>query len=245
MKFFGITDIGKVRKNNEDSFDVDCFNDSTVIAVVCDGMGGAKAGELASSLATKSFMDYLNSHLKNKIPRNKLFYNKSLEDACKEANGLVYQYSTFDSNYNGMGTTLVGAIIKKSRAYIINAGDSRAYKITKRTIKQITVDHSLVEEMFQRGEITKEEAAIHPQKNIITSALGVNGDFKRNIYHINLRKGDRLLLCSDGITNMINDETLLNESKRYTDVKDLCIAYKDLALALGAKDNLTAVIIEI
>lgn len=241
MDYFGKTDIGKVRRENQDDFSIKENKDKKMVAsVVCDGMGGAKAGGLASNLATKTFMDHLDNHLFSATLKRPS-YSKILTSACSESNGIVYQYSCFDSDYNGMGTTLVGAIISKDQAYIVNVGDSRAYLLEKKQITQISLDHSLVAEMVRRGEISEEEARNHPRKNIITNALGIEGEIISDIFHVKLHKGNRILLCSDGITNIITDDELLQFSQKYDTSKEYVEHLIQYALKLGAPDNVTAV----
>ena len=245
MEYFGKTDIGKVRKENQDDFAIrEDTERRLVAAVVCDGMGGAKAGGLASNLGTKTFMDYLDSHLFNS-PLKRPSYSNIISTACAEANGIVYQYSCFDSDFNGMGTTLVGALIKKDQAYIVNVGDSRAYLVGKKAIQQITLDHSLVAEMVRRGELTEEQAKNHPRKNIITNALGIEGEIQSDVFHTKLHKGDRLLLCSDGITNIISDSELLGYSQIYESAEESVNHLMKVALDRGAPDNITAVAVTI
>ena len=241
MEYFGKTDIGKVRKENQDGFSIRENKEKHLLAaVVCDGMGGAKAGGLASDLATKTFMDYLNERLLFSTLKRPA-YSHILKQACAESNGIVYQYSCFDSDYSGMGTTLVGAVVKRRHAYIINVGDSRAYIINKKHIRQITNDHSLVAEMVRRGEITEEQARNHPRKNIITNALGIEGEINSDLFVEKLRKGDRLLLCSDGITNLISDEELLAYSQENKTCEGFVEVLINKALLLNAPDNIMAV----
>ena len=148
MRFFGLTDKGAVRADNQDSFIIEkCGGDEYTAAVLCDGMGGAKAGELASALCSREFMSHVTEKLSSKS-RKKAEPAQLLRDACKNANGLAFEYSRFDEAYEGMGTTLVGGVIRNSgKGYIINVGDSRAYKLSLKsgTITQITKDHSLVQ----------------------------------------------------------------------------------------------------
>lgn len=241
MEHYGKTDIGKVRKENQDDFLISENAEKNLLAaVVCDGMGGAKAGGLASDLATKTFMNYLNDHLLFSTLKRPS-YSHILKQACSESNGIVYQYSCFDPDYSGMGTTLVGVVIKRNHAYIINVGDSRAYIIRKKEIRQITNDHSLVAEMVRRGEITEEEARFHPRKNIITNALGIEGEIVSDVFTEKLRKGDRILLCSDGITNLISDEELLQYSQDNKTCEEFVDALIKKSLLLNAPDNITAV----
>ena len=245
MEYFGKTDIGKVRKENQDDFAIREDSERRLVAaVVCDGMGGAKAGGLASNLGTKTFMDYLERHLFGSTLKRPS-YSKIISTACAESNGIVYQYSCFDADYNGMGTTLVGALIRKDQAFIVNVGDSRAYLISKKSIQQITQDHSLVAEMVRRGEITEEQAKNHPRKNIITNALGIEGEIQSDVFHIKLHKGDLLFLCSDGITNIISDDELLNYSQIYDSAEEFVNHLIQVALDRGAPDNTTAVAVTI
>ena len=244
MEYFGITDKGKIRRENQDCFlmqehgGADC-----VIGVLCDGMGGAKAGGLASDVASKAFIAYVDERL-SEYSFKKPPYGNILTGACAEANGVVYQYSCFDADYSGMGTTLVGLIAVKGRAFIVNVGDSRAYLVTPRRITQITRDHSLVEEMVRRGEITREEARNHPRKNIITNALGLESGIKSDIFEVKLEKGDRILMCSDGVSNVIPDAQLLEESLENERTQDFCRSIIDLALDLNSPDNVTAAAIQ-
>ena len=245
MEYFGKTDIGKVRKENQDDFAIREDSERRLVAaVVCDGMGGAKAGGLASNLGTKTFMDYLERHLFGSTLKRPS-YSKIISTACAESNGIVYQYSCFDADYNGMGTTLVGALIRKDQAFIVNVGDSRAYLISKKSIQQITQDHSLVAEMVRRGEITEEQAKNHPRKNIITNALGIEGEIQSDVFHIKLHKGDRPFLCSDGRTNIISDDELLNYSQIYDSAEEFVNHLIQVALDRGAPDNTTAVAVTI
>ena len=174
MKCFGLTDKGRVRKDNQDSFIIEkCEAKNCLIVGLCDGMGGAKAGGLASQLSNKAFVDFVYGKLTSRVERVQNYKNM-LQSACDEANGVSYEYSKFDEAYNGMGTTIVGGVIKNSgKAHIINVGDSRAYHISRKSssIYQITRDHSLVEELVEFGAITKEQAKTHPLRNVITRAL--------------------------------------------------------------------------
>ena len=175
MKSFGLTDKGAVRKDNQDSYIIEkCEAKDCLIVALCDGMGGAKAGGLASQLSNKAFVSYIYAKLTSRVNRA-IDFRQMLLDACAEANGVAYEYSQFDEAYNGMGTTIVGGVIKSGGSgYIINVGDSRAYYISRKNdaITQITRDHSLVEELVEFGAITKEQARVHPQRNVITRALG-------------------------------------------------------------------------
>lgn len=245
MKSFGITDKGKVRSENQDSYIIEnCDKRKCVIAVICDGMGGAKAGDLASRLSSKEFV----SHIYESLVAPRLFMGnqeKLLRESCADANGVVYEYSRFDANYNGMGTTLVGGIITRHKAYLVNVGDSRAYHLSKDGIRQISRDHSYVEELVSMGAITKEEAAHHPKKNIITRALGVDSSVEADYFECSLVKGEGILLCSDGLSNMVSDKEMHDHFVENPSPEDACAKLMELALARGARDNVSIVIVKI
>lgn len=247
MKSFGLTDKGAVRQDNQDSFIIEkCIPHDCYILAVCDGMGGAKAGGLASMLSNQAFVSYIYSRLTSKSNTD-YDYKKILQDACSEANGVAYEYSKFDEAYNGMGTTIVGGIVKSDgRVYLINVGDSRAYYISKKGdgISQITKDHSLVEQLVEYGAITKEQAKTHPQRNVITRAIGSEAKVKSDYFELSLIGGDFLLLCSDGFSNTVSDLEMLEYSKEYKDPESLCHALMNKALNRGAKDNVTVVAVK-
>lgn len=242
MRSFGLTDKGKVRKDNQDSFIIEkCDAKDCLVVALCDGMGGAKAGGLASQLSNKAFVSYIYAKLTSRVNRA-LNFQKILRDACTEANGVAYEYSQFDEEYNGMGTTIVGGVVKSNgNGYIINVGDSRAYHISRRLdcITQITRDHSLVEELVEYGAITKEQAKTHPQRNVITRALGSEAQVEADYFEFSLQGGDFLLLCSDGLSNIVSDEEILAYAKEYPEPELLCRSLMSKALNRGAGDNVT------
>ena len=243
MKSFGITDKGQFRADNQDSFIIEkCEAQNCLIAALCDGMGGAKAGGLASQLSNKAFVSYVYAKLTSRVKR-RISPERMLRDACAEANGVAYEYSQFDEEFNGMGTTIVGGVIKQDGSgYIINVGDSRAYRISKRGgIVQLTRDHSLVEDLVEFGAITREQARNHPQKNVITRALGSDASVEADYFEFKLRPGDVLLLCSDGLSNIVTDEEMLEQARETNDPEYLCRALMDIALQRGARDNVTVV----
>ena len=169
---------------------------------------------------------------------------KLLRDSCADANGVVYEYSRFDANYSGMGTTLVGGIITRRKACLVNVGDSRAYYLSDEGIRQISRDHSYVEELVSMGAITKEEAAHHPKKNIITRALGVDASVEADYFECPLHRGDGILLCSDGLSNMVSDKEIHDHFKENALPEDVCSKLMALALARGARDNVSIVLIK-
>ena len=242
MRSFGLTDKGKVRKDNQDSFIIEkCDAKDCLVVALCDGMGGAKAGGLASQLSNKAFVSYIYAKLTSRVNRA-LDFQKILRDACTEANGVAYEYSQFDEEYNGMGTTIVGGVVKSNgNGYIINVGDSRAYHISRRLdcITQITRDHSLVEDLVEYGAITKEQAKNHPQRNVITRALGSEAQVDADYFEFSLQGGDFLLLCSDGLSNIVSDDEILEYSREYPEPELLCRSLMSKALNRGARDNVT------
>lgn len=244
MKSFGLTDKGKIRKDNQDSFIIEkCDAKDCLIVALCDGMGGAKAGGLASQISNREFVSYIYAKLTSRVNKAP-DYKQILQDACATANGVAYEYSQFDEAFNGMGTTIVGGVIKNNgNGYIINVGDSRAYHISKRsgTIYQLTRDHSLVEELVEYGAITKEQAKSHPQRNVITRALGSESNVESDFFEFTLQNGDVLLLCSDGLSNIISDFEMLDYAREYNDPELLCRALMSKALNRDAKDNVTVV----
>lgn len=243
MNSFGITDRGKVRRDNQDSFLIERIEGrDALIAVLCDGMGGEKAGNIASDLAAKTYAGVLRQRFSGQKLKGAEI-PEAMAAACAEANHMVYSYSCFDSAYTGMGTTLVSAVMLDGRVYVLNVGDSRAYKITRRRIVQITRDHSLVQDMVDRGELTPAEARVHPRRNVITRALGVNELVPCDVFTPRLAGGDMLLLCSDGLTNMLSDREILSLSRRNANPLSLSKALMAEALAREARDNVTIVVI--
>ncbi len=243
MSCFGLTDRGIVRQENQDSFLIEnCEKASCTIIALCDGMGGANAGGLASQLSAKAFVNYVYHHLTS-FPTRLSDYPRVLRDACEEANGVAYAYSQFGDELVGMGTTLVAAVIRKNgTGYVLNVGDSRAYLLHRRNLKQITKDHSLVEELVEAGIITAHEAAHHPQKNVITRALGSEQIVEADIYQISIGPGDALLLCSDGLSNLVPEEEIAAVLKDSDDPETACKELMDLALSRKAPDNVTIVV---
>ena len=247
MKSFGMTDKGMVRKDNQDSFIIEKVKTKDcLIVALCDGMGGAKAGGLASQIANRAFVSSVFGRLSARNNRP-VDYERMLKDACREANDVAYEYSQFSEEFNGMGTTIVGGVIKSNGVgHIINVGDSRAYLISRRndSISQITRDHSLVEDLLEHGVITPEQVKTHPQRNVITRAVGTDAEVEADYFNFELGIGDILLLCSDGLSNTIGDGEMLEEAKSHREPEDLCRRLMDLALSRGARDNVTVVAVK-
>lgn len=237
LHFIGQSHIGKVRDDNQDSFDYGELAPDCGFAVVCDGMGGAKGGSVASSVAVNTVSSIIRSEYREDMVDDEI--TSMLVKACEAANSEVYRRAGREPELQGMGTTAVIALISKGRAHILHVGDSRAYHIKKSAVTQITSDHSVVQQLVDRGEISAEDAKTHPQKNVITRAVGVDGYLSFDYDTVTLEKGAVLLLCTDGLTNMVSDKDigkLVYESK---DASKLI----DAALEGGGNDNITAVIV--
>ena len=241
MLIKGNTDIGKVRSANEDSFDFGTFDDGAAWAVVCDGMGGVRGGQLASSLATEMVGDKIRKCY-NKLMPVYSFENIFLS-TITTANVIVNDRSYTDTEFQGMGTTIVAAIVKDNQACIAHVGDSRVYKISSDGITQITKDHSLAQEMLDSGQITKEEFENYPKKNIITRALGIEEKIEIDFDFADLSEGEALLLCSDGLSSLLSEEDLF-EIYKNTDFSLLCDEYIKAANEKGGFDNITAVVMK-
>ena len=241
MKYFGQTDKGKVRKENQDCFVLEKLGSGVVAAVICDGMGGANAGRMASECATSAFMEFLKSVLTS-APDSDLRW--TVEEAAAHANTVVYQKSLSEEALRGMGTTLVGAVIGEEEATVFNIGDSRAYIRIGDDFSRITMDHSLVEELVRSGEITSEQARVHPNKNLITRALGIGPEVDCDVFQVQFPAKARLILCSDGLSNMVTDEEMFEQCRKSREPRTLCHALMKKALSRGAPDNVTVIAIE-
>jgi len=246
MELWGITDSGKVRKHNQDVFQMMSSEDKDVaVLVVCDGMGGANAGNVASELAVEAFMDHVTrliDDIKNAESQSEI--TAIIIDAVMAANTAVYDKSLMDEEFTGMGTTLTAAISTANGEVVANIGDSRLYHVTKNDIKQITRDHSVVEDMIERGEIDRIEARDHPSRNLITRALGTGFYEPPDIFYLNLDSGDFIVLCSDGLSNVVMDDEILLELQQGNTVRESCEALVGMALSRGAPDNVTTVILK-
>ncbi|MCL2227025.1 MAG: Stp1/IreP family PP2C-type Ser/Thr phosphatase [Oscillospiraceae bacterium] len=241
MELYGTTNCGKVRRQNQDVFKVLFDSERNVaVLVVCDGMGGAKAGDVASSLAADAFMHHMGKFLEQVELQNDVAMK--MADAVLAANKAVYDKSIESDEFYGMGTTLTAAISTLDGEVVVNIGDSRLYHVTFNEIKQITKDHTAVEDMISRGDLTRAEARRHPNKNLITRALGTSEDEEPDVFFLNLNRGDHLLLCSDGLSNVVMDSEILFELQHGKSVRECCEKLVDLALSRGAPDNVTTVI---
>lgn len=242
MKYFALSDIGKIRKENQDTWRA-LLNeeDSSCALVVCDGMGGANAGSTASALAAESFIEHAQTCL---MQTARSAADVIASDAAAYANIRLYDRAFTDSDCRGMGTTLVAAVVLGSSAAVVNIGDSRAYLFNSRgELSRITRDHSLVAEMLARGKITKEEAENHPRKNVITRALGMDSSVKSDVFVLSLERSDRLLLCTDGLSNQVSETEIALILQAVRDPEDCCNKLLDIALERGAPDNVTVAVL--
>ena len=241
MKVCGKTDVGLRRHENQDTFAVE-HGEKLLIAVVCDGMGGAEGGQIASSLAVETFMKEIRALLRADMTAGQLC---ELASFCvAKANTAVYQRALQEPAYQGMGTTLVSAVAGERDAVICNIGDSRAYLIHNGEMMRITHDHSVVQTLVENGDITAEEARTHPNRNLITRALGPDETTLCDAFDVSFAHGDKILLCTDGLVVTATDEEICRivcADKRAEEKLDDLIA---LAKAQGAPDNVTAVLIE-
>lgn len=241
MKVCGKTDVGLRRHENQDTFAVE-HGEKLLIAVVCDGMGGAEGGQIASSLAVETFMKEIRALLRADMTAGQL---RELASFCvAKANTAVYQRALQEPAYQGMGTTLVSAVAGERDAVICNVGDSRAYLIHNGEMMRITHDHSVVQTLVENGDITAEEARTHPNRNLITRALGPDETTLCDAFDVSFAHGDKILLCTDGLVVTATDEEICHivcADKRAEEKLDDLIA---LAKAQGAPDNVTAVLIE-
>ena len=237
IKTWAITDVGLVRKENQDTYRIARNGD---VCVVCDGMGGAAGGQIASTLAAETYVAELEKILKPDMTPEQL--REASSYAVAMANQAVENRATEDAELSNMGTTLVSAIAYEGGAVITNIGDSRAYYITEAGITRITKDHSLVESMVDHGDITADEARHHPNRNLITRALGRDTNAACDGYIRPMEKGDYILLCTDGLVNTVTDQEMLFEII-HGQGEDTCLSrLMEIAKSQGAPDNVTAVL---
>ncbi len=238
MQIAFLTDKGKIRELNEDSLFVD---EDIGLFIVADGMGGHQAGEVASEMAVKIIADSIKKNLSD----NNM--SSLIKESISKANNEILLESRKNTNLSGMGTTVVLAMLNDNKLHIANVGDSRAYLIKNNRIKQLTEDHSKVAELVRWGAITKEEARVYPGRNIITKALGTTESVEADIKTISMKTGDYILLCTDGLTDVLKDEEIRDiiiiSSNGSIDEK--CKKLINQANEKGGGDNVTAVLINI
>mgnify|MGYP000032341374 FL=1 len=241
MKTLCKSDIGLVRATNQDACQCGTFLDGAVWALVCDGMGGANGGNIASRTALTEMETQLQERY-NPAEDEKGIQNLLLS-CIYSANEKVFSMAQNQPELRGMGTTVVGAVVRKNRACIVHVGDSRAYSFSKGNLQRLTTDHSVVQELIDRGDITEEEARNHPHKNVITRAVGVQDMVDVDVSFLDLPEDSTLLFCTDGLTNFVREEEISECLSQYSGetLLDLLI---EKALAGGGGDNVTVALIE-
>lgn len=240
MKTFSITDAGVIREMNQDYY----FSSDTSIGnlpnlfIVADGMGGHKAGDYASRYTIERVVASVSRNAKDEPV-------SVIKEAINKANELLVAESREDESKSGMGTTLVIGTIIGNKLFVANIGDSRLYIAGEQEkIRQITRDHSLVDEMVRLGEINEDEARLHPDKNIITRAIGASAHVEADFFEVELTETDKILLCTDGLTNMVRDDDILDTIKNNDNIEDAAMELVKMANANGGRDNITVMIIK-
>lgn len=239
MKIYSRTDTGMVRTANQDAFFAESLDDDTAFAVVCDGMGGANAGNVASENAVKSISGYIKRSYNPSFDTESI--EKMLKNAVVSANIELYDMAVSNTAFSGMGTTAVIAFVRNGIAVLAHVGDSRIYLVND-GIKQLTRDHSVVQSLIESGKITPDDAKVHPKKNVITRAVGAEENIAVDTAVLEINDNDILLLCTDGLTNYLDDADILNS------VKTICSPeipnnLVDKANKNGGGDNITVVIL--
>ncbi|MCF0228573.1 MAG: Stp1/IreP family PP2C-type Ser/Thr phosphatase [Parasporobacterium sp.] len=237
MKSYGITDIGLSRKFNQD-YSLECdepIGNLKNLYVVCDGLGGHNAGEFASSTAAESFFDFVE-YSESKMPLS------IFKEAVIKTNKKIYEAGQ-EPQYDGMATTLVAITVLGNTAYVVNIGDSRAYVVGRDGITQITLDHSYVAELVREGQLTRDEARFHKKNNVITRAIGAEATIKPDYFQVSLENDEILMLCTDGLYNMVSDMTIRSVVSSHNSLKAKAERLIDLANEAGGKDNIAVVLI--
>ena len=238
---FAKSDIGKARELNQDYYYISQDTDEPKIYILADGMGGYKGGEIASKLSTDSVRKYIQSNFSS-ITKEKEEILKLVKSAVEYANMIVYEKSKEIPELEGMGTTMEVCLIYNNKAYIGHVGDSRIYRIRKDVIRKLTKDHSYVQKLVEDKKITREEAKIHPKKNMLTKALGCTAYVEPDIRARNFEKGDIFIMCSDGLTNMVDEKQIYDIVTR--DIEKAAEELVNEANAAGGYDNITVIIIK-
>ncbi len=238
MKIYSKTDIGLTRHSNQDAVFTSVLEDGGVLAIVCDGMGGANAGNIASEIAVKTISEYITQSYR--IAMDFFGIERILKNAIASANMEIYDMSLKDEALKGMGTTTVVAVVRDGVAVIAHVGDSRAY-IAGDGLNLITRDHSVVQSLVESGKISPEDAKVHPRKNVITRALGIEENVVVDSCQIEIKADDILLLCTDGLSGYADEDGIYNALKKNT--KQVAENLIELAKSGGGRDNITVAVI--
>ena len=241
MVGFASSDIGKAREINQDYYSIPKPEDNLQLFILADGMGGYNGGEIASSLATTSAKSYIENNF-DKIEHNKEAILELMKNAIEYANMVVFEKSKQEPNLEGMGTTLDICFIYNNKVYVGHVGDSRIYRIRGEIIRKLTKDHSYVQQLVEDGKITREEAEHHPKKNMLLKALGCTSMVEPDLRARNIETGDILLMCSDGLTNMVEEKEIYRVVRENPETAAQVLV--ELANAAGGYDNITVVIIK-
>lgn len=243
MEYCLLSDIGKVREKNEDYCYGEIISDKKAIFSIADGMGGHKKGEFASKNAVLGVIDDLKEKLLHLD--NKQIIKEELKKAYLNINDIILNKAKDDLEYRGMGTTLTTIIIINDILIIANVGDSRCYIFRDNKLKKLTIDNSLVEELLERGFITKEEAKDHPQKNIITRAVGIDKNLLIDMYEYDLKEKDIIILTTDGVTNSLDDNEIEMILKKDIDIKSFCSKIVKESNLKSGSDNISIVSVKL
>ncbi|HHT66402.1 MAG TPA: Stp1/IreP family PP2C-type Ser/Thr phosphatase [Clostridiales bacterium] len=238
MEYAAYSHKGLQRKSNEDYFYIPGNGqDQLAMMIVADGMGGHKAGELASKLAVEHIAAYFDQNKSSLLHSEELV--QAIQHSIEQANEQVFDLSRSEEQFSGMGTTLTLVVFDEDRLHVAHIGDSRCYLIQQGCVRQITRDHSLVQELLDHGSITKDEVDIHPKKNVITRALGTDDKLRIDYFEEILQEGDIVLLCTDGLINYVNLEEQVTDLPHNISMTNLTEMLGNKALALGGSDDIT------
>ncbi len=241
MRVLAKSDIGKARDMNQDYYYVSSLEDNIKLYILADGMGGYKGGEIASNLAVNCAKNYICNNWP-KIEKEKNEILNLINSAMEYANMIVYEKSLEIEELHDMGTTLEVVILWNNKVFIGHVGDSRVYRIRKNVMRRLTTDHSYVEKLIKDGSITKDEAYHHPNKNMLLKALGCNNLVKPDVFYKGFLKGDILLMCSDGLTNMLKENEIYSILLNNPDKPEVALINE--ANRMGGIDNITAIIVD-
>lgn len=241
MRIWGITDTGLVRRENQDAYATAVIADCTV-AVVCDGMGGTNGGHMASTIAVDTLLEKLRDTFRLDMEQAQV--KNAVLQGIAQANDAIRAKAAEDETLVNMGTTMVCAVCRDNEALVFNVGDSRGYLIGESGIRQITRDHSVVENMVERGDITPAQARRHPRRNLITRALGPDAQVETDVFTVPWQQGNFLLLCTDGLVNTVTDQEMLFEVMHENDLDSCVDRLMAAAKEQGAPDNVTVVLLQ-
>lgn len=242
MRVESYTDVGTVRTSNQDSCDKGLFSPYSAWCVVCDGMGGANGGNVASAIATEKIREFIVKGFDENMGRENI--KAMMLNAVSRANYAIYQRSLKEEALHGMGTTVVLMLATKGLLHVVHVGDSRAYLFSGDEISQLTMDHSYVQDLVNFGQITQKEARVHPQRNIITRVLGVHEEVQADYSFVDFSEGDLALACSDGLSNYMEEDTLLEYIERYRGNEErLAKELVGYVVQSGGSDNITVAVL--